>query len=1132
MDNVGPAKVSDVWWAMIIGYVLIDLAVVAAALYLYHRWMTRQLEPAPAESSQSTFERELYQLADGILTFFQASAHPEDLLRHESFLKGVSLLYPKPEVLTRYAQGDNGILACMALEAIAQRQDAQALVGSLIGDLNSYAAWPRYFALKAIRQNVPPDGSVVGEVLIKLGGDAWLANPSIKFLWRFIKDRVDAGEKLSFGPGVTGISAAQAGWLSTLLNGLGASLVQPLIDELQRCQQFSFDAQFLNSVGRVWGAGSDAGKIISHEDLSEKLDLIQTLIRSKPPRSILLVGDHGVGKTSLIRLLSERLSAESWFLFEAGHANLQAGQIYVGQLEERLMRLLKELATPRPVIWYVPEFHMLAWTGRSMNNPVSVLDMLLPRLESREFRLIGETTPEAYEKLVKSHPRCLTTFEVCRINPVAPQTALELGRRWAEGHPAADGTAALSPETLNEAWLLAGQYLSDKAAPGNLLELLKTTRHRLAIADGNLRDPISLADLVVTLARTTGLPDALIGSRNDLDISTLRSFFEKRVLGQPEAVDCLVERIAMMKAGVNDPTRPLGVFLFAGPTGTGKTVIAKALTEFLFGSVTRMIRLDMSEFQDPSALTRLVGDPNDTRSGALVDRIREQPFSVVLLDEFEKSHPKVWDLFLQVFDDGRLTDATGNTADCRHAIFILTSNLGAAIPTGLKVGFTREAMAFNETQVRQSIDRTFNREFLNRLDRIVVFRPLSRETIRAILRKELDEVFARRGLRNRAWAVVWDDSALEFLLEKGFTADLGARPLKRAVERYLLTPLAMTIVQHRFPEGDQFLIVKGQEDRLEVEFVDPDIPDETLTPVSAGDKGSDEGEIGLTSIMLDPEGSSEEIGCLTRQFNSIGEVIRAVEWQQNKQTALELMSQSGFWSSPERFALMGELEYLDRIEAGFETAGQLLDKLRQSSTRRQSAPRHLTERLAQQLYLLDGACASVRENLPRDAFLLVEAAKEPLQQPGQSNHEFARRLGEMYRQWAQKRRMNFKYLRERVSAEEDTYQMLAAVTGFGAYRILAPEDGLHVFEIPDGGREFTRAKALVRIAPQPDEPAGDSIKAWIAQAEEALARTPRDVTPVVRRYRKLPSPLVRDSVRKWRTGRFDRVLSGDFDLFA
>ena len=294
-------------------------------------------------------------------------------------------------------------------------------------------------------------------------------------------------------------------------------------------------------------------------------------------------------------------------------------------------------------------------------------------------------------------------------------------------------------------------------------------------------------------------------------------------MGQPEAVSCLVDRVAMLKAGLTDPNRPIGVFLFAGPTGTGKTEVAKMLAEFLFGSQERMIRLDMSELQDFASIARVIGDTGETRDvDSLANRIRKQPFSVILLDEFEKAHPRIWDLFLQVFDDGRLTDAHGNAADFRHSIIILTSNLGATEHQGTSLGFTVAGAPFGEAQILRMISATFRPEFVNRLDRVVVFRPLSRAVMRDILKKELKSVLQRRGFRNREWAVEWEESAVEFLLDKGFTRDMGARPLRRAIEQYLLAPIAMSIVEHRFPQGDQFLFVRSDGSGIQVEFVDPD----------------------------------------------------------------------------------------------------------------------------------------------------------------------------------------------------------------------------------------------------------------------------------------------------------------------
>ena len=237
---------------------------------------------------------------------------------------------------------------------------------------------------------------------------------------------------------------------------------------------------------------------------------------------------------------------------------------------------------------------------------------------------------------------------------------------------------------------------------------------------------------------------------------------------------------------------------------------------FFFESV---IRIDMSELRTPESLDRLLGSADGTETESLADQVRKQPFSVILFDEFEKAHPNVWDLFLQIFDDARITDHRGRTASFRHAIIILTANLGATIPTGFSIGFGSSAKRFDINEVHAAIAKVFRREFINRLDRVIVFRPLDRDLMRQILSRELRDVFERRGLKGRPWAVEWDESAIAFLLEKGFTPDLGARPLKRAVERYLLSPLATTIVRHQVPEGDQFLFISCGREALRVEFV-------------------------------------------------------------------------------------------------------------------------------------------------------------------------------------------------------------------------------------------------------------------------------------------------------------------------
>src|SRR6185503_15832344 len=310
----------------------------------------------------------------------------------------------------------------------------------------------------------------------------------------------------------------------------------------------------------------------------------------------------------------------------------------------------------------------------------------------------------------------------------------------------------------------------------------------------------------------------------------------------------------------NDPGKPIGVFLFAGSTGTGKTELAKTVAEYLFGSVDRMIRLDMSEFQTAETTHKILGG-DDTDS--LINRVRKQPFSVVLLDEFEKAHANIWDLFLQVFDDGRLTDALGHVADFRHCIIILTTNLGATSHRTAGLGFAPSGDVFTDDQIMRAIGQTFRPEFQNRLDKVIVFRPLTRDLMRLILKKELNHVLERRGLKYREWAVEWEASAQDFLLEKGFTPEMGARPLKRAVDQYLIAPLAATIVERRFPEGDQFVFVRSDGRAIQAEFVDPD-GDAPASPASpeAGTAGK---PLTLPEMILAASGSAAEVKALARE---------------------------------------------------------------------------------------------------------------------------------------------------------------------------------------------------------------------------------------------------------------------------
>ncbi|RMH85114.1 MAG: AAA family ATPase [Calditrichaeota bacterium] len=1030
--------------------------------------------------------------------------------------------------LLSYYSGANVIIACMALEALTHKKIEKDISETILNNLNDHAYWKRFFALRVLEQVAQPP--LVGRVLVRLD-KTWEEAIPFQILRDFLQRRKEHGEALSFGEQLKALTPERLVEFLVILDKLGEELNAELMKELKEWDRSHVDVSFLEEVGRLWKTEEDVGSPwIEYPRMMETVQQLENQFTAPNPRSVILVGQPGVGKTTIARALGKRLQENGWTIFEASAVELLAGQVFIGQLEERIKDLIHNLSGERKILWVVPNFHDLSWAGSHRYSPTSILDMIFPYLETHQICVLGETQPQAYERLVQRYPRMRTVVETIQIPPLPPEETLALARLWADNHRLTDGSDIISENTLKEAFNLTQQYLGDKAAPGSLLEFLELTYQRLASNNGGTIKTITLDDLLVTLSQITGLPINILDEREGLDLASLRNFFENRVMGQTEAIDCLVERVAMIKAGLTDPNRPAGVFLFAGPTGTGKTEIAKALAEFLFGSVQRMIRLDMSEFQTPDSLIRIFGDDDPlAQKEALVNQIRKQPFSVILLDEFEKAHPSVWDIFLQVFDDGRLTDRKGNLADFRHSIIIMTSNLGGVIPRGASIGFATGSSGFTSSAVSRAIESTFRKEFINRIDRVVVFQPLTRAVMRNILHKELNEVMQRRGLRNRTWAVEWHDSAIDFLLEKGFTTDLGARPLRRAIEQYLLSPLAITIVNHQFPEGDQFLFIRSNGKAIQVEFIDPDAPDE---PVEEALPKADS-ELNLAEIILDARGSGEEVAFLKNIYGQLQEQIEGKEWEEKKARLLAQMSTPGFWDDPGRYKPLGMAEYMDRIETGFETATRLLDRLQRFEEEGKSYSVTLVKQLAHQLYLLERACEGVQKECPQDVFIQIVAGRESATRRD-VNNEFARQIGDMYINWAEKRRMRYKILEQKGGNGTLPFSRIIAISGYGAFNILQPETGVHVLEIPgEGSKSFERCKVHVLVVPQPDEPAANEGDALLNQALETLKSIGEEQTlKIVRRYRENPSPLVRDSVRKWRTGRLERVLGGDFDLIT
>lgn len=720
------------------------------------------------------------------------SAHPSELSEQPQFCQAVELLSNADvplEIVLQYALGANWTLSCAGLAALAKRSDRADALDQILAYYDKLVPWAMHFALEyflTLEQRPP-----LGAPLIN-AKEWWQDSAIVLRLFReHLVRREHLGDEPTFGSTLSNASSASIAIIRGFLQRLKHPLATALIQHLDSIQRTMIDRAFLTSFGRFWSEGKALDFLIEPEAWRETLADAEATVREAPVRSLLASGDHGTGKTTFFKLLAKRLEGEGWMVFEASGADLMAGQKWFGELEGRIQRTVEELAVSKKVIWYIPDILQIALSGTHQGQAASILEQILPAIAAGRLIVWGEALPDSTTRLLRRHPALRSHFEAVRLEPLSEEETLSLANAWGSRVAGEEGMT-IDPVCVETAMHAARQYLSNACFPGSVLDLLKLTVARAAKSEG---ETIKASNVIQTLSQLTGLPVSILNSKERVDLAAIRQYFAERVIGQEEAIAAIVDRIAMLKAGLNDLGKPIGVFLFAGPTGTGKTELAKTLAEYLFGSIDRLIRLDMSEFQTPESTMKILGGGDYQGStDSLITRIRKQPFSVVLLDELEKAHANVWDLFLQVFDDGRLTDSLGHVADFRHCIIILTTNLGATSHQGSGLGFVPAANAFSSEQIMRAVSQTFRPEFQNRLDKVIVFHPLTRDLMRGILQKELRSVLQRRGFKDREWAVEWEASALEFLLEKGFSPEMGARPLKRAIDQYVIAPLAATIV--------------------------------------------------------------------------------------------------------------------------------------------------------------------------------------------------------------------------------------------------------------------------------------------------------------------------------------------------
>jgi ATP-dependent Clp protease ATP-binding subunit ClpC len=1063
---------------------------------------------------------ELHALASVLVPFGSSCAHPRELAEQAEFKRAVGLL-EDPDVdsdtVMQYALGADWTLACAALAALAKRGDGTHALDRVLAQFDRLVPWAMYFALAYFVEIVPrpPVGAPV------VGAKDWWPNmPVLPLFFRdYFVRRAAFGDAAEFGKALHSQGASPIPFIKAFLERVDHPLATALMSRLDTAQKGNVDHVFLTSFGRFWADQKKKPQtLIEPDSWNVPLATAQSTLLQTPVRSLLVSGDQLVGKTSFLQLLAKRLAGSGWSVFEASGADLMAGQIWFGQLEGRVRQVVGEITAQKKLIWYVPDLTQLARSGTHQGQSASILDQILPAITAGRLVLWTEASPTGTARLLQMRPALRNILDVIRLEPQSAADTSSLARAVVS-RLSDDLHMTIDPDCAAVALASARQYLSASSFPGSALLLIRLTAGRADKRGGK----IAPADVLKTLSQLTGLPVSILDTNERLDLASIRQFFARRVIGQDEAVTSVIDRIAMLKAGLSDPGRPIGVFLFAGPTGTGKTELAKTTAEYLFGSVERLLRLDMSEFQTAESIAKILGDgsPNG-ETDSLISRVRKQPFSVILLDEFEKSHPRIWDLFLQVFDDGRLTDALGQVADFRHCLIILTTNLGATSHQSSGLGFAPAPDAFTSDQVLRAISQTYRPEFQNRLDRVIVFRPLTRDLMRIILHKELSVVLERRGLKDRAWAVEWEASALEFLLERGFSPEMGARPLKRAIE-HVIAPLAATIVERRFPEGDQFVFFRSDGRAIQAEFVDPDSDGRPAAAPPDADAGGRPPTV--PSMILAPRGTATEFGTLATEVAGIKETLASPEWEHLKLRLSNEMVAPDFWEKPQRHETLARFALMDRVAAAARTADALRGRLARAAGSPGHYSRELIARLALNLLLVKEGLKDAFEGAAVEVALKVEPAFEATGGDGKATAAWCGQLREMYRAWSGNRHMQISELPGGPSGEPP----VLLIAGFGAHRVLERECGLHVLELADGHNGASRATARVRLA---ITPLGDVPAAKLPGAlGKAFAAAPQP-SAVVRRYRGEPAPLVRSGDGSWRSGRLDAVLRGDFDLLG
>ncbi len=620
------------------------------------------------------------------------------------------------------------------------------------------------------------------------------------------------------------------------------------------------------------------------EEIARAVRILSRRTKNNPA----LIGEPGVGKTAIVEGLAQRVIADEVpetlkdkRVLALDTGALVAGTRFRGDFEERMSQMIKELQSEeKNIILFIDELHTIVGAGGA-EGAVNASNMLKPALARGELQVIGATTLDEYRKHVEKDPALERRFQPVLVSEptVDESVAILFGLR---DRYEAHHRVHISDDAIIAAAQLGDRYITDRYLPDKAIDLLDEAaaevRLRSTVPPVDVRrieeeiaqlerekedavraedyeqaagykqrieqlraeldqqqqgwagsresnaPEVTREDIARILEEWTGVPATNIVQEEAERLLQLESVLHERVIGQERAVTAVAEAIRRARAGIKDPDRPVGSFIFLGPTGVGKTELARTLAEFLFGDQDAMIRIDMSEFQERHTVSRLVGAPPGyvgyDEAGQLTEAVRRRPYSVVLFDEIEKAHPDVFNTMLQLLDDGRLTDAQGRTVNFQNTVIIMTSNVGSQHLVSTKqFGFTsRDGVDFQETERRamDALERSFRPEFLNRIDEIIVFEPLTKEDVLSIVGIMLKRL--NKHLESQRVSVEVTEAAKEFLAEKGYDPKFGARPLARSIRRYIENPLSSRIIGGEFDPDDTVIVDRAEDGTEDLVF--------------------------------------------------------------------------------------------------------------------------------------------------------------------------------------------------------------------------------------------------------------------------------------------------------------------------